>query len=727
MSTDLVELGGLVRSDVERLVAAEPGAQGTGILYLRQPGGGTETREVPFQPWLLVSGESLAAAVPGAADRALLSGTGVHNVRLRFPDLVAYQHGVEALRKLTGTSPSSPQAPYRLFTDVGQQLLTSLPARLFRGLAFRDLVRLQVDIETLTSPGFDFPNAEREADAIIMIALRDSRGWEQLLSGPELSEADLLREMVRLVRERDPDVIEGHNLFGFDLPYIDTRARRHRVRLALGRDGSRMSSRSSRFTAGELTTTYQRYEVHGRHIVDTMHLVQLYDVSHRDLDSYGLKAAARYFGVAAPERTYVDASRISELYRSAPETLRAYALDDVRETDGLSRILLPSHFHQAQLVPFSLQNCVTRGNAARIDAMLCGEYLVAGTSLPCPQAPRGFQGGLTEALCCGVFEDVWHLDVRSLYPSIIISRGLAPRVDALGVYLRLLRDLKRFRLAAKDAARGAPPEQREHYEALQSSFKVLINSFYGYAGFPQGTFNDYDLTEAVTAEGRRILQAMLDALQRRQAKVIEMDTDGLYFVPPPGHAGPAALAAEVQAELPEGIEVDLDATYKAMFAYKAKNYGLQAHDGSISLTGAALKSRGLEPFQRRYIRELVALLLTGCGREAGGLLARYRQALEQHALPLADLAKREVLSTPPRTYAEELQKGGRRSAAYELVLRSTREYRQGDAVVFYVTGDRRNVSVTEAAKLLSDAVEGVRDENVPYYLEKIEKLHEKFA
>lgn len=729
MSSDPVELGTLVRSDLQRLVGAEPGDHGTATLYLRGGAGGpVETRQVPFLPWLLVSGKALAEAVPGAVERVGLSGSGVHDVRVQFPDLKAYRQGVDALKRLTGANPSSPQAPYRLFSDFGQQLLTLIPARLFRGLAFSELVRLQVDIETLTTPGFDFPNAERDGDEIILIAMRDSTGWEHLLAGPDLSEADMLLEMVHLVRERDPDVIEGHNLFAFDLPYIERRARRHRVRLTLGRDGSTLSSRSSRFTAGEHTTTYPRYEVYGRHIVDTLHMVQLYDVSHRDLDSYGLKAAARYFGVAAPQRTYVDASRISELYRAEPAVLRAYAMDDVRETDSLSRILLPSYFHQAQLVPLSLQNCVTRGNATRIDALLCAEYLVVGASLPTPQAPRAFQGALTEALASGVFENVWHLDVRSLYPSIIISRGLTPRVDAQGAYLRLLQDLRRFRLAAKDAARDATADRREHLEALQSSFKVLINSFYGYAGFPQGTFNDYDLTETVTAEGRRILQSMLDFLRARQAKVIEMDTDGLYFVPPAGQTDPAALAAEVQRVLPPGIEVDLDATYRAMLGYKAKNYALLAHDGSVSLTGAALKSRGLEPFQRRYIRELVSLLLTGRGREAGDLYSRYRKDLEDRVLPLADLAKREVLSTPPKTYAEELQSGsGRRSAAYELVLKSGREYRQGDAVVFYVTGDRRNVSVTDGAKLLSDAQAGVRDENIPYYLDKLEKLHEKFA
>jgi DNA polymerase elongation subunit (family B) len=305
---------------------------------------------------------------------------------------------------------------------------------------------------------------------------------------------------------------------------------------------------------------------------------------------------------------------------------------------------------------------------------------------------------------------------------------LTPRADHLGVYLKLLTELRRFRLEAKDAVRTASPAERDHYDALQSTFKILINSFYGYTGFAQGTFNDYDLAETVTAEGRRILQSMLDVLRSEGASVIEMDTDGIYFVPPDTVSDTEEMESRIQDILPDGIEVDLDSTYRAMFGYKSKNYALLAEDGTVAITGAALKSRGLEPFQRAFIRELIELLLTGRGHEAGDLLNQYRNAIENHEFPVAELAKREVLSTPPKTYREKLEAGKtRRSAAYELVLNCEREYKQGDTVVFYVTGEKKNVSVTDNSKLLSDAQPDVRDENVPYYLDKLDKLAKKFA
>ena len=93
---------------------------------------------------------------------------------------------------------------------------------------------MAVDIEVTTAPGFEFPNAARESDRIIAIAIADSAGFTTVLSGAEMSEADLLAECGRLIRERDPDVLEGHNIFRFDLEYIEARARRHKVPLALG-------------------------------------------------------------------------------------------------------------------------------------------------------------------------------------------------------------------------------------------------------------------------------------------------------------------------------------------------------------------------------------------------------------------------------------------------------------------------------------------------------------
>ena len=120
---------------------------------------------------------------------------------------------------------------------------------------------------------------------------------------------------------------------------------------------------------------YMRYHIYGRHVVDTYQLVMLHDVVQRDMDSYGLKAAAKYFGLAAEDRTYVEGDQISQVFAADPERLKEYALDDVRETDAISRLLSPSHFGQTQMVPL-LQKASTE-HATRIDALLCAEHIQA--------------------------------------------------------------------------------------------------------------------------------------------------------------------------------------------------------------------------------------------------------------------------------------------------------------------------------------------------------------
>ena len=170
----------------------------------------------------------------------------------------------------------------------------------------------------------------------------------------------------------------------------------------------------------------------GRHIVDTWILAQLYDVGARDLDSYGLKDVARHFGVAAPDRTYLPPEEIPRIFVEDPARLMAYARDDVLETLAISAILSPPYFVQAQALPFDYQTTVLRGNATKIDALLMREYLHRGQAVPAPGAGRGVAGGYTAVFQQGVARGVLHVDVTSLYPSLMLGQGLVPASDRLG-------------------------------------------------------------------------------------------------------------------------------------------------------------------------------------------------------------------------------------------------------------------------------------------------------
>jgi DNA polymerase elongation subunit (family B) len=694
---------------------------------------GVTVAEEPFRPFLLLSDPDLLKGLEGELEMTPLDGEGAYRWLAEFSAWSQALRARDHCLRVSGKSAGSADAPYRFLGDPTHQFLLRTGKTSFLGMAFGDLRRMAIDIEVTTGAGFEFPHAGRESDRIIAIAMADSTGFSIVLSGAQLSERDLLVECSRLIRERDPDVLEGHNIFRFDLEYLEARARRHRVPLGWGRDGSILRGFPSRMQVAERTIGYRRYGVTGRHIVDTWILAQLYDVGARDLESYGLKDVARHFGFAAPDRTYLPPEDIPRIFDEDPARLMAYARDDVLETLGLSAILAPPYFAQAQMLPYDYQTTVLRGNATKIDALLMREYLHRRQAIPGPGRGRGVAGGYTAMFQRGVARDVLHVDVTSLYPSLMLTQGLFPASDRLGVSRSLLHDLRQFRVSAKRLAREATaPDDRVFLNALQQTFKIFINSFYGYLAFSQGHWNDFDVANQVTGEGRRLVQLLLDRLGALGATVVEVDTDGIYFVPPPGEAagGAAAeerLVAELSGALPEGIQLELDGRYVAMLSYKMKNYVVLDGRGKLLIKGSGLRSRGLELFQRLWMEQMFRLLLTGRRAEIPALVARWEADFLAHRVPLRQFMKTETLQESLAAYREKLQAGARSvDATYELALGSARSYQPGDQISYYVTGEGKRVKVNEAAKLAGEWSEAAPDENTAYYVAKLQELHEKF-
>src|SRR2546430_4750949 len=168
--------------------------------------------------------------------------------------------------------------------------------------------------------------------------------------------------------------------------------------------------------------------------------------------------------------------------------------------------------------------------------------------------PQTFEGGYTDIFFTGVARNVWHCDVASLYPSIMLQFDCFPVNDQLQIFRHLLTDLRTFRLQAKSDMRDAKDAaQRRYFHALQNTFKILINSFYGYLGFAQGHFADFAAAARVTQIGRDLLKKMIEWLKAQGAQVIEVDTDGIYFVPP-------KEVASASSRSPEDHRQDADTT-----------------------------------------------------------------------------------------------------------------------------------------------------------------------
>lgn len=712
------------------IVAIEPVGDAVMRLFVRD-GLRLFSEDVPFTPFLLVEDERNVAAIPGDFELEFLSGGNPYRYLVLFHGWSDCLKARDHLRKATGELPSSPQAPYVFLSDPVHQFLLLTGKTLFKGLPYQDLHRLAIDIETGCTPGFEFSNADRPGDRILSIALADSRGHEEVLFGTGMDEREMLEALGERIQRLDPDVIEGHNLFNFDLEYIMARARMHRIPLRWGRDGSEPRVRRSRFTVAERIIDFTRVDVFGRHVVDTLFLLQYYDVTARELESYGLKSAAVHFGLSAEDRTTIDGGRIQWAFENDPDSLKKYNLDDARETLALSELLGYPFFLQTRIFPYGYQNIFLRGNATKINALFLREYLRRRASIPKPEGKGDYEGGYTDVFVHGVVKNVVHCDVASLYPSIMLTFELRPRGDTLSIFLPLLSTLRTFRLEAKKRAQESEPgHERDYYQALQQTFKVLINSFYGYLGTDLHHFADPVLAAEVTRRGREIIRSMLEWLRQAGATPVELDTDGIYFVPPPGFEDPASaaeLVSRLSRSLPSGIEVEMTGFYRAMFSYKRKNYALLDDSGQVIIKGSGLRSRGMEKYLRDFLTEMIRLLLEGREHEVEGLFQETLARLERRGIPIEDLVKTESLTESPELYRQKvINRKRNRAAAYELALGSGREYRAGDQVSYYVTGEGTKVKVFENCKLLSAYNPHEPDANVAYYQAKLAELYRKF-
>jgi DNA polymerase elongation subunit (family B) len=716
-----------------RIVAIELGDTGTVKVYRREKEGRTVCDIEDFHPFVWAD-ENVADL--GLTNAEKLAGELKYDWVVTtdsWKELIALRNGL----KKTGRN-------FFSLSDPVQHYLTCTGRTLFKQLPFEELKRMQ--IEVLSSRGGHLDAATN--DHITSIAVSDNSGWEELLEvNPDAideSEHAAIKRLTNLIKERDPDVIEGHNLFKFDLPLLVARARKAKTKLDWGRSGGFLRSRPSRLQIAEKTIDYPKFTVDGRHFVDTFLLAQFYDVGMRTLSGFERSDVAQHFGLTSiAELSELSGKELQRAWTEDPQRYRERALCAVRETRAVADLLSPSYFIQAQIFPYNYQDVIVRGNATRINALFLREYLRQRHSIPEMPMARGFEGGYTDIFFTGVAHNVWHCDVASLYPSIMLQFDCFPAKDELHIFRHLLTDLRTFRLQAKSQMREAEDEAaRRYYHALQNTFKILINSFYGYLGFAQGNFADFEAAARVTEIGRDLLKRMIAWLQAEGAQVIEVDTDGIYFVPPLPHASRLqdetrelddraaidSLREGLAKELPPGIEVEFDEQFEAMFSYKAKNYALLDKEGVVTLKGGALKSRGLEKFQRVFLEEMIKLLMQGKSEKIAALREDFEKRIRHREWPIEMLMKTDTLQDSLEKYRQKIAgKGRNRAAAYELALASGRNYRPGDQISYYVKATPKKAAAYDAAKLVTDFDPANRDENVDYYVAKLADLMKKFG
>src|SRR5690606_21596586 len=176
------------------------------------------------------------------------------------------------------------------------------------------------------------------------------------------------------------------------------------------------------------------------------------------------------------------------------------------------------------------------------------------------------------------------------------------------------------------------------------------------------------------------------------------------------------------------IDLEYDGRYVAMFCYKSKNYAL--NDGNrVIIRGSALRSRGIEPFLKKLGDQLIRFLLGVEPVSPVELVADYRRRLPRREVPVAELAKSEILGMNPDAYERLIAGGGKpRRAAAEVALQMDPRPRMGERVSYYITAKAKGKTADwQRARPLAAHDAATQPYDPDYYLKKLADWLERYA
>ncbi|MBI2583564.1 MAG: hypothetical protein HYW25_02760 [Candidatus Aenigmarchaeota archaeon] len=491
-----------------------------------------------------------------------------------------------------------------------------------------------IDIESLQLDPRRVPEAGR--DPIIIIAIEfypEHKGRRSIILVAKRSagldavtfdtEKDMLEYFRNIVEEYDPDVVTGYNVSGYDLPYIEERMRKHKIKTDLGRSDKPMNCRKF---AGSTDV-----QINGRVVFDT------YQIIKRDpyirLLRYDLGTVAR--SILGSDKHEMKYTEIPQVWAKDTQRLVEYARQDAHLAMQLLQKtrMLDKFIEIAKISGVLLQDSF-RGQSVRIESMLLREYAAKGMIIPQKPEKLSYEhvitGGAVLEPVKGLHTDsVVVLDFQSLYPSIIKTYNLSP--DSLilgeapagakcheapnsakfldmdyyeGVFPKIIDSLLKARREVKRQLKNAKGDERLQLDAKQYALKIMANSFYGYSGYVKARLFAVEMANAITAYGREsIFKAKEIAERDWGVKVLYSDTDSLFLkVNSDNLEAVQQLGEKIARDISEktGLVLEFEKIYKTFLILTKKRYAGWKFEKEADGWKEGIDMRGIETVRRDW-------------------------------------------------------------------------------------------------------------------------------
>ncbi len=615
--------------------------------------------------------------------------------------------------------------------DPVRQFLLQSGITLFKGMEFEDLVRLHIDVQSAPAAEKKRGNKSKGTEKqILVITLITSSEKKYVLKTSKQNEPDIIKQCIEQIKEIDPDVIEGYDLFGTILPALARASERHQIPFDIGRNGSNMRVPSGFSSAGPGETEWFSYDVFGRHLVDIAAVAETEMNTRRTTEqSLSLISLAAHLGVLTdtgqPPASHQATKELKlTLKRAMDQSLQNAVIE--RE---VSNLLLPSLFYLAQICPFNFRMLIHTGTTSRIESLMLREYVRQKHSVPKPM--EGSRNIIipSEIYRTGVFSEVIYIELEGLYPSIILHQSIKPGTDDLDVFLSLLRGFSSLRQKALDKT-DTVQSQEIYRDTKLNLLKHLLDSFHLSLGYAKGLFNDPDRAETVITASREILREITHQIELFNATIIQSDDRGFFLLMPDniiGETNRIKFIDRLSNTLPEGISLVPSGHYKKMFSYRKNNYAILGQNNNVLIKGNSLISRGMERYLRIFIQRFVECMLTNDLMRLHHLYATGYTQIVKHQWTPRDFCKTEILRMDTEMYQNEIAAGRiSPSPALEAAVRSSLFVKVNTGLSYYISGTETDADPARNSRLAEDWDPLKADENTAYYLARLHEAVNKF-
>jgi DNA polymerase I len=478
------------------------------------------------------------------------------------------------------------------------------------------------------------------------------------------NEREMMLALSRYIADKDPDILSGWNFADFDIRYIADRM----ATLGMKQD-----------ELARLPGPTDRTAVRGRAVFDLLAAYRKMQGAQKE--SYRLDAIAEEeLGVSKVRYP----GTLSALWKEDPARLVAYNLRDVELCVGINAKNQIIDFYReiARYVGCPLDRTLNSSNVIDIFILRKAHGRFVLPSKGYADAEE-FEGATVFEPVQGIRENVVVLDLKSLYPMCMMTINASPETKDPDGELRAPNGI-RFRgqpdgltrtiiaelLTERDEKKalrnqysyGSPDYIR--YDLQQNVLKVIMNTYYGVAGYARFRLYDREIGSAVTSVGRAIIGHTRDVIAGMGYTVLYGDTDScMVELPDSGLEETIALARRIEAGVNESyagfardvlgadqhyFSIKFEKVYRRFFqAGRKKRYAghLVWKEGQeidkIDIVGFEMRRSDSPQLTREVQRHVMESILRGAGLPAvkqylGDVITTYRRggyALDEIGIP----------------------------------------------------------------------------------------------